>query len=280
MDGVHNRRMSELSDLAPGVLLATSQHDSTNTVVLASISQALVIDPAWSPAELDDLSAQLQERGLTVVSGIATHAHFDHLLWHPDFGPAPRYASRATITLAQARREELLREWETSLAPADGAHTTTRLAPLRSVFAQLTAPPHAPANPDSVWLPRGATPQGFAPELIVHNAHIAGHIAVWLPEQRILIAGDMLSDIEPPLPDLEVEATARRINRAPFHPGAATPGTPLEGIPERARQDYLAGLDALEPYAREARLVIPGHGTVGSDALARLERDRAALTAS
>ena len=38
--------------------------------------------------------------GLTVVAGWATHAHYDHVLWHPRFGAARRYATPET-----ARRE-------------------------------------------------------------------------------------------------------------------------------------------------------------------------------
>lgn len=256
--------MSDLISVAPGVLVATSRHDSANTVVLASISEALIIDPSWAPNELDDLAEQLTDRGLHVLAGISTHAHFDHMLWHPAFGPAPRYASRYTIALAKARRDELLRDWDESL---DSGTTLAERDDLTQVFGQLTATPHAPADPDSIWLPRGSAPQGFNPQLIVHNAHVAGHTAVWLPDQRILISGDMLSDIEPPLPDQDADATAKLLNRRPHHG-------------DRGRDDYLAGLDILEPYARDAQILIPGHGNVGTDALARLERERAALNAT
>ncbi|UJP09061.1 hypothetical protein L2X99_11350 [Microbacterium sp. KUDC0406] len=61
----------------------------------------------------------------------------------------------------------------------------------------------------------------------------------------MLIAGDMLSDVELPLP---------------FYP---------DDLPS-----YAAALDLLEPYAREAAVVVPGHGHAGTDALARLDADR------
>lgn len=243
--------MSELIDLAPGIMLATSEHDSTNTVVLASISEALIVDPAWSPSELDDLAGQLADRGLRTLAGISTHAHHDHLLWHPGFGSAPRFASRSTRAIAAARRDPLLAEHHASLNEAPRPE-------LDALFAQLTATPHAPADPDSIWLPRGTAPQGFRPELIVHNAHIPGHTALWLPDQRILISGDMLSDVEPPLLDDLHSEHARILGR-------------LHGDPIT---DYRAGLDTLEPYVRQARVIIPGHGGVGVDGITRLERDR------
>lgn len=82
-------------------------------------------------------------------------------------------------------------------------------------------------------------------ELITHDAHAPGHTAIWLPEPRILIAGDMLSDDELPLPFAPDDVDA-----------------------------YLAGLDALEPYVEQAALIVPGQGSVGSDARERLAADR------
>src|SRR5690606_4604266 len=63
--------------------------------------------------------------------------------------------------------------------------------------------------------------------------------------QQVLIAGDMLSDTELPLP---------------FYP---------DDLPS-----YIEALHLLEPFAAEAQLVIPGHGTIGTDAVARLKKDR------
>ena len=82
-------------------------------------------------------------------------------------------------------------------------------------------------------------------ELVVHDGHSPGHTALWLPPLRVLIAGDMLSDVELPLP---------------FYP---------DDLPS-----CIDALDRLAPYAARAELVIPGHGHVGTDALARLDADR------
>jgi len=94
-------------------------------------------------------------------------------------------------------------------------------------------------------IPSISVPYGFTPGLVVHDGHAPGHTAVWLPEQRVLIAGDMLSDLELPLP---------------FYP---------DDLPS-----YVAALDLLAPFAARAAVVIPGHGTPGSDAVARLDADR------
>lgn len=250
--------MAELVDIAPGILVHTSRKDALNSIVLASISEAMLVDPGWEAEELDDLAAQLAERGLTVLSGFATHAHHDHVLWHPAFGNAPRLASAATVRLAGAEREDLLAH-----ATADDPALEAR-PELLALIGRLSPTPQAPANSHHTWLPRGAAPCGFEPQLLTHDAHVPGHTALWLPEQRILIAGDMLSSTELPLPDLEHhESRARLLQKRSIDPFTA----------------YLEALDLLEPYARKARLVIPGHGPLGTDALERLERDRAYLTA-
>ena len=57
-------------------------------------------------------------------------------------------------------------------------------------------------------------------QVVIHNGHAPGHAAVFLPETGVLLAGDMLSDVEIPLPDLAM-------------------ADPLG--------DYHAGLDGLRP---------------------------------
>ena len=86
--------------------------------------------------------------------------------------------------------------------------------------------------------------------IIEHPAHAQGHAALLIEERGVLVAGDMLSDILIPFPDLDA-------------------ANPIE--------DYLVGLRLLEDVADDVDVVIPGHGSVGgADQLrARIELDRA-----
>jgi glyoxylase-like metal-dependent hydrolase (beta-lactamase superfamily II) len=189
---------------------------------------ALLVDPGWMPDELDGIAHTLRAERLTVIGGFSTHAHHDHLLWHPDFGEAPRWGSRATADLARTERPALLEQLGTDF-PAELVDLMGRI--------------------DGVdELPGQSVPRGFEIELVLHDGHAPGHTALWLPRQRVLIAGDMLSDVELPLP---------------FSPDDLS--------------SYRQALDRLEPYARQAQFVVPGHGTVGPDALERLEADRRCL---
>ncbi|RKR76611.1 MBL fold metallo-hydrolase [Frondihabitans australicus] len=225
------RRLVEVS---PGVLVATSRRDTTTSTVVRATpasNEVLLVDPAWEPDELEALADDLDELGLQVVAGFSTHAHFDHVLWHPRFGSPPRWASAETARRATSSptRDELLGElgpWPAELLPLVGD-----VAPLPGPGRLLP------------W-------QGQPVEVVVHDAHVPGHGALWLSGSRILLAGDMLSDVEPPLPATDDPA------------GFAA---------------YLDGLETLRPFVEQAALVIPGHGHVGQDPKARLAADLRAL---
>lgn len=222
--------MRELAEIAPGILVATSRRMSTTSTILVGAGGALLVDPAWLPDELAALSAELRRRALEVIGGFATHAHEDHVLWHPGFGDAPRWASERTAQCARHDRDALV----DALADALGRDFPADLAAL---VGQVEGAPDG--------IPSACIPIGFQPELIVHDGHAPGHTALWLPDQRVLIAGDMLSDVELPLP---------------FDP---------DDVPA-----YLRALDLLAAAAARADVVVPGHGTPGNDALARLDADR------
>ena len=95
-------------EVADGVLVTTSAIEATTSAVVVRDGAALLVDPAWLPTELVALADLLDDRGLTVAAGFSTHAHHDHLLWHPRFGDVPRWASRRTAELAVSERPALL----------------------------------------------------------------------------------------------------------------------------------------------------------------------------
>src|SRR5690625_123174 len=98
----------------------TSSVMMTNSCVIRSASDVILVDPAWTTAELGRLAAHLS--GSTVVCGWATHAHHDHVLWHPGFGNGPRYATPAAARIAL--------EHQARLEQAATAHVAWELIPL------------------------------------------------------------------------------------------------------------------------------------------------------
>jgi len=169
-----------LTEVAPGVLVATSSYAlTTSTVVVGSSGGCLVIDPAVTAADLAGLAAELAARGLRPAVGWSTHPHWDHVLWSRELGDAPRYAAPAAVTIAEAERDGIL----------DGARRAAPDLDLELVGRMRSL--DAPAIP---W-------DGPEARLIVHDGHAPGHGAVFLPESGVLIAGDMCSDMEIPLLD-------------------------------------------------------------------------------
>lgn len=218
--------MRKLVEVARGVMVATSRIMSTTSTVVEANGSALLIDPSWTPGELDGLADACDTKGLRVISGFATHAHHDHLLWHPRFGDVPRWASPRTVALSVSERAVLVESLGPDFPP-EMAGLMGRVTPVEG------------------QLPTDHLPSGVTAELIIHDGHAPGHTAVWLAEQHVLVAGDMLSEREVPLP---------------FDP---------DDLPS-----YLAALDLLAPYLTRARVLIPGHGSPTDTPLDRLDADR------
>lgn len=243
--------MQRLRELAPGVLVATSSFaTTTSTVVAGRDGGCLVIDPATTVAELAGLAADLAAAGLHPVAGFATHPHWDHILWSDELGDVPRYAAPAAAEAARREREEMLPD----LAESAPGHDL-------DLFAKLTA---LPQDADRIpW-------DGPAARLITHNAHAPGHTAVFLPELGVLVAGDMLSDLEMPILDMtqpeqfaEYRAGLDRL---------ATAGENRAGENAVAGESTVAG----EGVAAGVRWLVPGHGHVGDAAefRRRVDADR------
>src|SRR5262245_22409862 len=92
-----------LKRVAEGVLIRESEVCQTNTVVVQGQAGVLLIDPGVHSHEMADLADDLRELGQPVVAGFSTHPHWDHLLWHARFGPAPRYGTARCAATVRAR---------------------------------------------------------------------------------------------------------------------------------------------------------------------------------
>lgn len=227
--------MRDLVEVARGVHVATSRvYTTTSTVVVGAAGTCLVVDPAVTAREVDGLAATIRDRGWTPVACWSTHAHWDHVLDGPGFHRLPRWTEGATATDA----ETLAAERDADPELARSGEPPAPIAALRTPYPQRT-----PGVLD--W-------DGPPVHVLRHDAHSRPHTALVLPEASVLVAGDMLSDLEIPLLDL-------------------TASEPVG--------DYLAALNLLESVGAE--VVVPGHGHVGgADELQRrLAADRAYLAA-
>jgi glyoxylase-like metal-dependent hydrolase (beta-lactamase superfamily II) len=219
--------------VAPGVWVSTADTYTTTTTMVAGAGGAcLIVDPAVSSADLDELASWLSSRALRPAVGWSTHPHWDHVLWSRGLGAdVVRYATPRAARTAVTEMAGLT-EGVRDSAPGHDLSLFARLAPL--------------AATEVPW-------DGPRAVVVAHDGHAPGHGALFLPGHGVLVAGDMCSDIEIPLPDMD----------------AADPfGT------------YRHGLRLLASLAG-VRVVVPGHGHVGDAAemRRRIAADHAYLDA-
>lgn len=179
-----------LREIAEGVLVHESEFISSNSVIVQGRDGVLLVDPGITYDEMADLANDLRGLGQPVVAGFSTHPDWDHVLWHPEFGEAPRYG---TARGAASIRDLLSNpDWETRIAaglPPEYAEDIPM-----ELLGLITGLPAEVAQ-----IPWG----GPTVRIIEHQAHAPGHAALLIEERGVLVAGDMLSDILMPFLDLE-----------------------------------------------------------------------------
>jgi glyoxylase-like metal-dependent hydrolase (beta-lactamase superfamily II) len=232
-----------LTQVAEGVLVHQSEFCQSNAVVVHGRAGVLLIDPGVQGDEMAALADDLRELGQPVVAGFSTHPHWDHLLWHAQFGEVPRYGTARGAAFAHDRLSD----------PAAKARIAAQLIPPDiaeqvplDLMGRITGLPA-----DAAQIPW----DGPQVRIIEHQAHAPGHAALLIEERGVLVAGDMLSDGLIPLLNLN---------------GAADP-----------IEDYLSALRLIEDSASDVDVLVPGHGSVGraDQVQARIDQDRAYVEA-
>jgi glyoxylase-like metal-dependent hydrolase (beta-lactamase superfamily II) len=231
-----------LQHIADGVLIHVSEFLKSNAVVVQGPTGVLLVDAGVRESELACLASDLAELGQAVVAGFSTHPHWDHLLWHPLLGTAPRYGSAGCAATVKERLSDAgAKARVAGMIPSDIVDEV----PL-DLLGHITG---LPVDAEQIpW-------DGPEVRIIKHQAHAAGHTALLIEQRGVLVAGDTLSDLLIPL-----------LNVA----GATQPF-----------EDYLEGLQLLEGVAGDVEVVVPGHGSIarGEEVQARIDLDRAYVLA-
>jgi len=230
-----------LTQVADGVLVHESDCIQSNAVIVKGDGGVLLIDPGITADELRSIADDLRELGLPVAAGFSTHPDWDHVLWHPTLGDAPRYGTaRCAASIGDLLSNA---DWEDQVAEALPPEVAGEVP--MGLLGLLTG---LPAGTELIpW-------EGPRTRIIEHHAHAPGHAALFIEERGVLVAGDMLSDVLIPMPDLQA-------------------ANPLD--------DYLAALRLFDGVAAHVDVVVPGHGSVGGahELRARIDQDRAYVVA-
>lgn len=217
-----------VTDVADGVF-AVVNGDGTlglaNSCVLLDGRTATVVDTMLTPSMAQGVRDAVGARNAVAAQVVNTHNHMDHVGGNVVFPEASVVAHPTTARIIGLMARQ--HDWLPGLFPRH-ADELARLE-FRTPTAAL----------DDLVLPSGA-------RLLVHEqAHSPVDLAVWMPEQEVLVTGDLCSN----------------------------------GIVPLARHGRLAvWIDALDALlALGPRAVVPGHGPVGGPDALRAVRGYLAL---
>jgi hydroxyacylglutathione hydrolase len=206
------------SDLGGGVLVRQSAAFQMNSIVLLHAEQTVLVDPGVLSTELDDIAARVAATRPAKTTLLLTHGHWDHVLGRPWWPDAEVVAHDRFAAVVQRDQAKIRREIE-ALAREHGQSWERGFTPFRP--AQAVSGLHLARR--GPWT------------LVLRDAfgHSDSQLSVHLPHERILLAADMLSDIE----------------------------IPLLGGPVAP---YLDTLRALAPLAENGAIdtLVPGHGAI------------------
>lgn len=161
----------ELADGVVALIAGTTAGEANSTVVLRD-GDAAVVDTLLLPGLAADIHDVLHRRGARATTVLNTHPHIDHVGGNGAF-PDARV-----------------------IAPAATADSVRRLAADTSFLARLF-PNHSDQLADlRLRVPEAvhgefASPVPAAEVLLLGPAHTPVDLALWLPEERLLIAGDL-----------------------------------------------------------------------------------------
>ena len=201
-----------------------------NSTVLLDSEHTILVDPGVLPSELDEIAQLVNQAEPEKVSLFFTHGHWDHVLGAP-WWPKARIFAHDRCAGAIARDVEKIRTESARIAAEHGESWRTPFATPRIDDAS-SGQRFLKLDP---W------------KLVLRDApgHSDSQLSVHVPDLGLLIAADMLSDIEIPI-----------LNTAPAV--------------------YRATLETLRPLAEGGAIetLVPGHGAIALGAEAVVERVR------
>ena len=212
------------TDLGGGIRVRHSAAYQMTSTVLLDAAHTVVVDPGVLPSELDDIARMVADAGAAEITLILTHPHWDHVLGRPWFPDAHTIAHDGFAAVVK-RDAAAIQDAAARCASEHGESWTRTFAPFR------------PDDPVS-----GLRFLKLGPwKVVLRDApgHSQEQLTVHLPDHRLLLAADMLSDVE-------------------------IPG--LCGSPA----SYRAALEPLVPLAEHGAIevLVPGHGSIAQGAAA------------
>ena len=279
------------TEVVPGVYHARGASDlvvGSNAGVVVNEADVLLVDSHISPAAASALVEDLRSITDNPVRYAAnTHWHFDHAhgnqVYPPEVEIISHEATRAAIAAGRSnsgrsyelfvgsiprRIEQLEATLDTMTDAAARAELEATLEAQRTYYAQLQEVVPTPPNTtlsERLTLYRGGREIQFH---FFGRAHTEGDVIVYLPDDRVIITGDMLTAGLPYMGDGYVNEwveTLDRLKALDFD--WIIPG---HGEPYRERER----IDHLQAYLQDLwdqSVALHGQGVSAEDAAARID---------
>ena len=216
-----------------------------NSYVIKSSDRSLIIDTGLNRSEcLEAMQAGLRSIGIELQSAdiFITHLHADH------FGLVTKLATATTQVYFSRPEKELIESWEGFGSMI--AYAGQNGFPENELQAALDK--HPGAKYGSEWMPEmklledgdGIDAGDYHFECVATPGHTMGHICLYEPDKKILVAGDhILIDI--------------------------TPNIQCWSDTQNPLKHYLASLD--KAYSLKVDLTLPGHRRLINNHRARVD---------
>ncbi len=230
MNEPDGRRDMKILEVSPGVIAFVRPDEGANVGLIRTADGVVVVDTTWSPPEMQKLLSAAGVSASEACLVINTHSHGDHT-WGNQLFDCPILAHRLcrermvanlagpwsteAIKSSIAEREKTDPDW--------ARDAREKLADLRITL------------PTEVFDDRRELEIGGVRLEVIHlGAHTSDSAVVWLPEAKVLFAGDLIFE-----------------GRYPYLGGADVPA-------------LIAALKRLPEFG--AQVIVPGHGILCGEA--------------
>jgi cyclase len=176
-----------MNELAEGVFVER-EFAGGNCGLVVTGRGSLLIDTPLLPSEGQQWLAQLQSIGMGRIFGIVnTDYHPEHMLGNHLFMPARVYGHEETEKPLARHDETSLAEVTASLA-ANNPALATALANIRMVRPEISVSDRVTLHINSLQV-----------QILYLEGHTPASLGVYLPEHRVLFAGDNVTNNEHPV---------------------------------------------------------------------------------
>ncbi len=205
-------------EVAPNVYALVQEGGMTNAGIIVGDDGVVVVDALMTPALARHTISEVKRISNKPIRFlINTHYHGDHTFGNEFFRPSP-------IVSHVNCRNELITRWEAAIQ-----RFSTNRPELADEFAKLTLTPPDVTFEDTLTIRLGDRPI----ELIyLGMAHTTGDILVYLPQERVIYAGDVaFHKVNPVAADghvsswINVLRKAMRLDASTVVPGHGSIGT-------------------------------------------------------